>query len=130
MKRFILFIAFFATAGVVSAQTAAAPQTISAAEEARMIFASKATQLDVAIQRNVPQAYTEIMNGVMADMQSQIARASRQMNGISDPVAKAEMGKRIAGQSDIYAAIKTMSVNIPTNRAAINSKLREFVKLM
>ena len=133
MKRILLFIAFIATAGVASAQsatTASAPPAMSAAEEARINFASKASQLDAALQRNVPQAATEIMGRIMNDMQTNIGSASRQLNSISDPVAKAELSKRIAGQSDIYSAVKTMSVNMAANREAISAKLREFVKLM
>src|SRR5688572_5690413 len=109
MKRFLLFIAFFTTAGVAtaqSAQTASVPQTMSPAEEARMAFASQATKLDAAIQRNVPQAVSEIMNNIMADMQTHMARSSRELATMTDAVSKGELSKRIAAQSDIYAAVK------------------------
>ena len=134
MKRFFLLVAFISTAGIASAQSSqsatTAPQTMSAAEEERMTFASKATQLDASIQRNVPAVVSELMNGLMADMQKHITRSTHQLSIMNDANAKAELSKRVAAQSDIYSEIKAFSLNPNANRAAINAKLRDFVKLM
>ena len=138
MKRILLFVALLAPAASFAQTQAPAPAAAidpanAHAEQANLksALASKATELEASLTRNDATVSTKVLNEGMAIMQRSIALQNRTLQSPSKDQKAVEAERQLVSKKvNLYTEIKTMSVDLAKNHAAIVAKMKEFAGML
>lgn len=137
MKRILLFVALLAPAASFAQNQAPAATAIDPAngraEQANLKSAlfSKANELEASLTRNDAAVSNKVLTEGMAIMQRSIALQNRMLQGPAQDPKKVEADRQmISKKVNIYTEVKTMSVDLTKNHAAIVAKMKEFSGLL